>query len=131
MINIKINTPDGEVFNGKYNLAIIRNQDGEFAILKDHIPIVSTVDFGYLKFSNEEDSIYALVLGGILEFSQNQLRILAQEAELADSKEKADKYYAEKLEIRREENRKRKVDYTQAEIELKKGIKAMGAGKIK
>ncbi len=131
MIKIKINTPDGEVFDGEYEYAVIRNQEGEFAILKDHIPIVSTVDFGYLKFSKNTENYYALVLGGIVEFSENNLRVLAQEAELAESKEQADKYYEEKLEQRREENRKRKVDYTQAEIELKKGIKAIGASKIK
>ncbi len=131
MISVVINTPDGEVHNKEYEYVVIKNQDGEFAILKGHTQIISSIDFGYIKLCKDEKDHFALILGGILEFHANELKILAQEAALASSKERASEYYEKKLTKRYEENRRKTVDYTKAEIELKKGIKAIGASKIK
>ncbi len=128
-MKLTISTPSGSLFDGDVTYVVCKNQDGEFAIFKDHVPTVSLIQKGYIKAvaSGEE---FVVMSNGVLEFSNNVVTVLAQEAyagkSLTEARKKLEEYHA----IREAENKKKLLDYTMAENELKKQIKKTGAGKI-
>lgn len=131
MFNVDVITPDGHKFKGECEYALVKNEFGEFAILKDHIPVVSVIDFGYIKLHNPDGSDqFVMVFGGLVEFSDNLLRVLTQEAEVGNSKEEALEYFKTKNAERREQNRGKSFDFAKMERDLKQNIKNIGAGKI-
>jgi F-type H+-transporting ATPase subunit epsilon len=42
-------TAEGKSFSDDIDYIVIHNEDGEMAILKDHIPIIVQIKSGYLK----------------------------------------------------------------------------------
>ena len=46
---LEINTPEGKIFEGKIEKAIIPTKVGEICILKNHQPLVSIVEPGIIK----------------------------------------------------------------------------------
>lgn len=49
-MKIVIVTPDGELYNEEVSSVIVSSSNnGDYEILKDHLPIVSTIDTGYVK----------------------------------------------------------------------------------
>lgn len=130
MINITLSTPNGELLKKEIDYVVIKNDDGQFAILKNHIPVITTITAGYVKLVTGSLNEYAVLFNGLLEFSNNNVVVIAQEAELGDNYEVA----LEKLELvrekRKEENRKRMVSFIESEKELKKQVKTAKAGQL-
>jgi F-type H+-transporting ATPase subunit epsilon len=124
-------TPQGEVFNEDVDYIIVHGENtGEFAIKKDHIPIVSTISQGYLTLVKESLTLYHVIIGGVLEQQNNIITIIAQEAHIGITEKSAFEHLLEGREIAKKEHIQRKVDYTKAERELKENIKRIGAGKL-
>ena len=104
--------------------------NGEFAIMKDHIPIISSIDIGYAKMVTGETEMFTVVINGIVEHQNNVVNVIAQEAQIGLNKEDAMKHLNDVRNLRIEENKRRSVDFFQAEQELKKGVKEAKAGKL-
>ena len=49
----KVLTQEGKTYTDEVNYAVVKNQDGELAILKDHVPIILHINEGYVKFVKE------------------------------------------------------------------------------
>jgi F-type H+-transporting ATPase subunit epsilon len=92
--------------------------NGEFAILKGHIPVISTIDVGYVKMIREDKSIYTVVINGVVEHKNDQISVIAQEAHVGMSKTSAMDHLNTVREERLEENRRRTFDFAKAEREL-------------
>ena len=60
MMNITVLTPDKEIFEGQINSVKVPGTQGEFQVLKNHAPIVSSLDKGvvYLVTSGGEFRYY-------------------------------------------------------------------------
>lgn len=128
MIEINVVTPEGQLFSEQADMIIARNEEGEMAILKDHLPIVVAIDPGYIRLQRDDKDLYITIVGGFLEFSNNLVSVIAQEAEIGRDPENALRHLAELRRIRADENKRKNVDFTKAERELKKNIKDIGAG---
>ncbi len=55
MLKLKINTPEGVIYEWKVKEVVVPTEDGMIGILPGHIPLVSVVKPGILKFKPEED----------------------------------------------------------------------------
>jgi F-type H+-transporting ATPase subunit epsilon len=130
-MNISIVTPDGELYNEIVNqITVSSANNGDYELLTDHLPIISTIDTGYIKMVQDKLVYYVVVINGVVENHHNNITVIAQDAIIGDSKESA---MENLLEIRRnriEENRKRNVELAKAEKELLKQIKHTGAGHL-
>lgn len=130
-MNISIVTPDGELYNEIVNqITVSSANNGDYELLTDHLPIISTIDTGYIKMVQDKLVYYVVVINGVVENHHNNITVIAQDAIIGDSKESA---MENLLEIRRnriEENRKRNVELAKAEKELLKLIKHTGAGHL-
>lgn len=131
MIKINVVTPGGRLFSEEASILIVRNNDGEQAILKDHVPVVIAINPGYIRLVRNDETLYITIVGGYLEFSNNVANIIAQEAEIGKDHENALKHLAELRKLRLEENKRRNIDFTKAERELREQIKKINASKYK
>tara|TARA_B100000900_G_C20514972_1_gene689660 strand:- start:503 stop:901 length:399 start_codon:yes stop_codon:yes gene_type:complete len=75
-------TPEKLLYSKDVEQVIIPGSEGEFSILSDHSPIISTLKPGYIKIYEElsnDPSVY-FVTDGFIDMGSNQLTILAQSA---------------------------------------------------
>jgi F-type H+-transporting ATPase subunit epsilon len=130
-MNIAIVTPDGELYNEEVESVIISSSNnGDYEILKDHLPIVSTIDTGYVKLTSGKMVYYVVVINGVVENLNNKIIVVSQDAFIGKSKESALKNLNDIRFARTEENKKRNIELAKAERELKRQIKMTGAGKL-
>ncbi len=131
MIKINVVTPSGKLFEEETTSIIVRNIDGEQAILKDHIPIVIAINPGYVRLIKGDETLYVTIVGGFLEFSNNVVNVVCQEAEIGRDHESALKHLSDLRKERLAENKRKNIDFTKAERELKEQIKNVNASKYK
>lgn len=77
-MQLTILTPDKPVFDGTVISVTVPGTLGAFQILKDHAPIISTLEDGkvIIQTNNEESSIS--IKGGVVEVSNNKIILLAE-----------------------------------------------------
>jgi F-type H+-transporting ATPase subunit epsilon len=126
----KVLTQQGKTYTDQADFVVIRNEDGEIGILDNHIPIIIQIQEGYLKFEKDKDVSFMVVEQGIIEFKNNELNVLALEAQMGQTYEKAklafDKMKKENLELTKREN----IDFSKQERELKENITKSKAGQL-
>jgi F-type H+-transporting ATPase subunit epsilon len=85
MLKFKIVTPEGIVYQDEIMQATIPTADGEITVLPGHIPLVSILRTGELKFKDKEGDHAIALAGGFLEVrGNNELVLLADNAERAE-----------------------------------------------
>jgi len=130
-MKISVVTPHGELYNEHIDYVVVSSKmNGEFAIMKDHIPIISSIDTGYVKMIRGEKELFTVVINGVVEHSNNIINVIAQEAHVGLSEDSAMDHLNTVREERLAENKRRNVDFAKAERELKQNIKKAKAGKI-
>lgn len=75
-------TPEGSRFDGQVESVRVPGSNGDFQMLYNHAPIVSSLGIGKISIKQEgEKELNFAVSGGFVEMSDNQLTILAEKAE--------------------------------------------------
>ena len=91
-------TPDGSLFKGEVISIRVPGVQGNFTMLYNHAPIVSTLGVGAVVITTPDNSetVYA-VSGGFVEMNDNNMTLLAEKAEEASEidKEEAQKMLQE------------------------------------
>ena len=77
-MNIKILTPELVVFEGEVESILLPGELGEFHILNDHAPVVSSLRTGKVKLiTSKIENCYTFPInGGVIEFNNNSGIIL-------------------------------------------------------
>ncbi|MBI5008448.1 MAG: ATP synthase F1 subunit epsilon [Bacteroidia bacterium] len=77
-MKIEIITPDRKVFEGEIKSVRVPGKNGSFQVLKDHAPIVSTLDNGPVIMVDLDgnESVYE-INGGVIEVKANKIILLA------------------------------------------------------
>ena len=76
---VEIITPDKSIFESETNEVIIPSYEGQMGILKDHIPLITFLRPGIIFIKDQEKKYY--IEEGTVEFSNNSLLILTENAE--------------------------------------------------
>ena len=78
---LEIITPDKKVFEGEVKLIQLPGSKGGFEILKNHAPIISTLEKGTIKIieKNGEERLFE-VDGGVIENKSNKIIVLIESA---------------------------------------------------
>lgn len=78
-MNLQIITPYKKVFDGEVKLVQVPGSKGSFQILKNHAPIISTLEKGDVKIIDGDDrSSVITISGGVIEVKNNKIVILAE-----------------------------------------------------
>ncbi len=129
-MKLTVISPDGVLYNDDVDYVVVSSKNqGEFAIMKNHAPIISTVDVGYLKMVREGKPMFTVIINGTIEQQDNFITVIAQEANVGLDKDDAMDHLNEVRQERIESNRRRTMDFLKAEKELKKAIKEAQASK--
>ncbi len=76
---LEIITPDKKVFEGEVTLVQLPGSKGSFTILKNHAPIISTLEKGTIKVEDINGKLYEFnVGGGVIENSSNKVIVLVE-----------------------------------------------------
>lgn len=76
---LEIITPDKKVFSGEVKLIQVPGSKGAFEILKNHAPIISTLDKGTIKVVDLYDQEQFFEIdGGVIENKSNKIIVLAE-----------------------------------------------------
>ena len=80
-MKIEIITPDRNIYSGEVRSVRVPGRKGSFQVLKDHAPIISTLDAGPVIISDEQDTeIRFEITGGVIEVKRNRIILLADSA---------------------------------------------------
>ena len=78
-MNLQIITPDKRVFDGEVKLVQVPGSKGSFQVLKNHAPIISTLEPGKVKIIDAGDKTsFVTISGGVIEVRNNRIIILAE-----------------------------------------------------
>ncbi|NUN08712.1 MAG: F0F1 ATP synthase subunit epsilon [Ignavibacteriaceae bacterium] len=121
--DLEIVTPARVCYTGKVESVTVPGSLGEFQVLVNHAPILSTFEIGGIKVvENKESSLYFATSGGTVDVIQNKVLILANAAE---KPEEIDVARAEKS-AERARNRIREsgkeIDIMRAEASLARAL---------
>ncbi len=122
-IKVSVVTPDGPVYEADVEMVSTKAQSGELGILPGHIPMVAPLQIGAVRLKNGGNTDFVAVSGGFLEVRPDQVTILAQSAEQADSIDVERAVRAkERAEQRLNEQKRDNIDFKRAELSLQRAI---------
>jgi F-type H+-transporting ATPase subunit epsilon len=76
---LEIIAPDQQLFSGEVDLVQVPGSKGSFEILRNHAPIISTLEKGRIKIVDRKGSVsFFEVNGGVIEAKQNKIIVLAE-----------------------------------------------------
>ncbi len=82
-LELEVVTPDRLVVKEPVDIVMAMGALGEFGILPNHIPFLTTLQPGELRYRKDSQLEYMAVTGGFAEVSNNKVTILAEAAERA------------------------------------------------
>ncbi len=80
-MKLKIITHERIVFEGETDELVLQTTGGQIGILKDHIPITTSLDIGVTKAKIGDTYKYFATMGGIFQFKDNNAIILTDACE--------------------------------------------------
>ena len=129
-IKLIISTHQGKLFDEICDYVLVKSKKGEFGILPNHVPTITSLEEGFLKFVRDKKELYLCVYNSVLEFSNNVLTVLAQEAHVGETMDAAKNYLEEVRKERLEKNRQTEADLAAGERELIDNIQKAKAGNL-
>ena len=76
---LEIIAPDHQLYSGEVDLVQVPGSKGSFQILRNHAPIISTLDQGQIKIVDQKGSTtFFEVDGGVIEAKNNKIIVLAE-----------------------------------------------------
>jgi F-type H+-transporting ATPase subunit epsilon len=78
-MNLEIVTPEEKLFAGEVKLVQLPGSKGSFEMLRNHAPIISTLESGTIKLVTLEGKEMSFeIKGGVIEGSNNKIIVLAE-----------------------------------------------------
>ena len=78
-------SPERRVFAGEVDMVVVPGSEGDFGVLANHAPFMSTIRTGAISVHSSNDVTRTFIRGGFAEVTAAGLTILAEEAiDLAD-----------------------------------------------
>lgn len=80
-MRLEIIAPDKELYAGEVDLVQVPGSKGSFEILRNHAPIISTLEQGTIKIVDQKGmTTHFEVDGGVIEAKNNKIIVLAETA---------------------------------------------------
>ncbi len=80
-IHLEVVTPTGPVVSEEVDIVTAPGVSGEFGVLANHAPFLSTIKTGTLTYKKDKLTKYLMVSGGFSEVSNNKITFLVESAE--------------------------------------------------
>lgn len=78
-MKIEIITPDRKIYEGEIKSVRVPGKKGSFQVLKDHAPIISTLEAGPVRIiDNDNKPVNFTIDSGVIEVKANKIILLAE-----------------------------------------------------
>jgi len=78
---LEIIAPDQKLYSGEVDLVQVPGSKGSFEILRNHAPLISTLEEGRIKIVDVKGgTTFFEVYGGVIEVKNNKIIVLAETA---------------------------------------------------
>lgn len=123
-IKLEIVTPERSVVSEEVQIVMAPGSDGEFGVLCGHTPFLTTLKMGILRYKDANGNERPVfVNGGFAEALPDKVTILAETAERrADIDVDRARKAKERALQRLEKNRAAEVDFTRANVSLRRSL---------
>lgn len=133
VIRLDIVTPAGLLMSENVATVNLPATKGSMGVLKNHAPLMTTLDIGIVKYNQANADHYLTVSGGFAEVKDNTVIVLAEAAERAEeinvARAQAAKARAE--ERLHDHSRRQELDLLRCELSLHRAINRIKASKLK
>tara|TARA_B100001057_G_scaffold85312_1_gene81152 strand:+ start:34917 stop:35153 length:237 start_codon:yes stop_codon:yes gene_type:complete len=75
---LEILSAEEKIFSGEVETVIFPGTDGEFQILNNHAPIISSLTTGTIRYSEKSNNKSLEITGGIVEVLNNKVNALIE-----------------------------------------------------
>ena len=133
ILTINVVTPDGSVYENTTDLVICKTTVGEIGIMPNHLPLLASLAIDEVRVKVDDENFDEIaVSGGFVEFSDNNLSVVASPAERKEtidvSRAERAKQRAEKR-IEEAKNENNDIDLRRAEVSLRRAINRLNISK--
>ncbi|WP_417912324.1 F0F1 ATP synthase subunit epsilon [Candidatus Electronema sp. TJ] len=80
-IHLEVVTPSGPVVSEDVDIVTAPGTSGEFGVLANHAPLLTTIKTGVLHYKKDKEVKYLMVSSGFAEVSDNSVTFLVENAE--------------------------------------------------
>lgn len=77
-MKLKIISPEKIVFSGEVVSVLVPGTKGCFEILKDHAPIISSLQPGVVEYTTAEGKSQVTITGGFVEVQKNEVSLCVE-----------------------------------------------------
>ena len=84
-IHLEVVTPTGSVVSEEVDIVTAPGVGGEFGVLANHSPFLSTIKTGALSYKKDKSTKFLMVTGGFSEVSNNKITFLVESAEFGNT----------------------------------------------
>jgi len=78
MLKLKIVSPEKIEFDGEVDSVLVPGTKGQFEILNDHAPIISTLTNGFVEYGVKGVKTRLDILGGFVEVKKNEVSLCVE-----------------------------------------------------
>ncbi len=76
----RVITPQEVIYDGEVDMVVVRIADGDIGVLRDHAPVVSTVEPREVRITQDDEKYVYATSDGFFKVSENLVQILVEEA---------------------------------------------------
>lgn len=122
-MHVEIISPDGPIFKADgVKMVVARATDGEFAVMKNHLPMVAALEVAPVRIIFESATVYAAVFNGFFEMEDNHVNIIAPVAEMADHIDVGRAMASKKRAEARLQSKDAAIDFDRARLSLERAL---------
>jgi F-type H+-transporting ATPase subunit epsilon len=122
-LNLEIVTPSKSAFSGEIKAITVPGTKGRFQVLKNHAPIISTLDIGMIKVDLLDGKAnHYSTAGGTIEVLDNKIIVLADSVELISEIDEERALLAKQRAEQRLAEKKSDLNLTRAQAALARAI---------
>jgi F-type H+-transporting ATPase subunit epsilon len=78
MLQLRIVSPEKVEYDGAVESVLVPGTAGQFEILNDHAPIISTLQKGVVEYVSQEGKVSLNILGGFVEVQKNVVSLCVE-----------------------------------------------------
>ena len=130
VIKLIVSTHQGKLFDETCDYVSVKSKAGEFGVLPNHVPVITSFEYGFIKFVRNKEELFLCLHSAVIEFSHNVFTVLAQEAHVGRDMQSAAQYLEDIRKERLEKNRQVEIDLAKSEHELIENIKKAKSGNL-
>ncbi len=78
MLKLRIVTPERIAYNGEAESILVPGTLGQFEVLTNHAPIISSLECGVVEYRNGDGKHQLPIIGGFIEVKQNEVSLCVE-----------------------------------------------------